>query len=58
MCLKFKENIINPLASTNLIDDNSRVVLELVLFASNVKMEACGVLEAFFFCLNRIPKKC
>jgi len=48
MCLKFKKNIINPLALTNLIDDNSRVVFELVLLASNIKMEACGVLEAFF----------
>jgi hypothetical protein len=41
-----------------LIDDNFRVVFELVLLASNIKMEACGVLEAFFFGLNKIPKKC
>jgi hypothetical protein len=48
MCLKFKKNIINPLALANLIDDNFRVVFELVLLASNIKMEACAVLEVFF----------
>jgi hypothetical protein len=44
MCLKLKEEITNPLAQDNLIDDNSKVVIELVFLASNIKKEVCVVL--------------
>jgi hypothetical protein len=44
MCLKLKEEITNPLAQDNLIDDNSKVVIELAFLASNIKKEVCVVL--------------
>jgi hypothetical protein len=51
MCLKFKEEIINPSILVSLIND----VFELFLFFSNIKREFCGVLDFFFF-LNKIWK--
>jgi hypothetical protein len=47
MCLKCKEKVTNPLAQVSLIDDDSRIALELSLFATNIKKEICGVLESF-----------
>jgi hypothetical protein len=47
MCLKFKEKVTNSSTPINLIDDNFRVVFELVLLVSNIKREVYGVLECF-----------
>jgi hypothetical protein len=44
MCLKFKEEITNPFALINLIDDDYEITFELFLFASNIGREVCGVL--------------
>jgi hypothetical protein len=43
MCLKFREEIRNPFAPINLIDDDSRIAFELSLFASNMKREVCKI---------------
>jgi hypothetical protein len=48
MCLKLKEEIINPSALVNLIDDGFGIAFELSLFASNMKREVCGILDFFF----------
>jgi hypothetical protein len=37
MCLKFREEITNPFAPVNLIDDDFGIVFELSLFASNIR---------------------
>jgi hypothetical protein len=47
MCLKFKEEIINPFALINLIDDDSGIVFVLFLFTSNTKREVWGVSDSF-----------
>jgi hypothetical protein len=39
MCLKCKEEVINPLAQVNLIDDDFGIAFELFLFAINVKQD-------------------
>jgi hypothetical protein len=46
MCIKFRENVTNPLAQVNLIDDDLKISLELSSFASNIKRGICGVLES------------
>jgi hypothetical protein len=45
MCLKCKEEVTNPLAQVNLIDDDFVMAFELTLFAINIKKEVCDVLE-------------
>jgi hypothetical protein len=47
MCFKCEEKVTNPLAHISLIDDGSRIALELSLFATNIKKKICGVLESF-----------
>jgi hypothetical protein len=47
MCLKFKEEIINPSTLVNLINDDFEIIFELFWFASNIKREFCGVLDSF-----------
>jgi hypothetical protein len=47
MCLKFKENIINPSSLVSLIDDDYGMTFELSLFVSNIKREICNVLDSF-----------
>jgi hypothetical protein len=47
MCLKFKEEIINPSAQVSLINDDYGISFDLSLFASNIKREVCGVLDSF-----------
>jgi hypothetical protein len=47
MCLKFKEEIINPFALVSLIDDDFGIAFELSLFASNIKREVHGFLDSF-----------
>jgi hypothetical protein len=47
MCLKFKEETINPYAQVSLIDDDFGIAFELFLFASNIKKKVCGVLDSF-----------
>jgi len=37
MCLKFKEEITNPFALVNLIDDDYEIAFELFLFTSNIR---------------------
>jgi hypothetical protein len=48
MCLKFREEITNPSAPINLIDDEFGIAFELSLFTSNIRREICGVLDYFF----------
>jgi hypothetical protein len=48
MCLKLKEEIINPFVLVILIDDDFGIAFELYLFVSNIKKEVCGVLDFFF----------
>jgi hypothetical protein len=45
MCLKCRNNVINPLAQVSLIDDDFGIAFELFWFAINIKKEVCGVLE-------------
>jgi hypothetical protein len=47
MCLKFKEETINPSAQVSLNNDDSGVAFKLSLFASNIKREVYGVLDFF-----------
>jgi hypothetical protein len=47
MCLKCREEVTNPLAQVNLIDDDFRIAFELTLFAINIKKKVCDVLELF-----------
>jgi hypothetical protein len=47
MCLKCREEVTNPHAIVNLIDDDSKIAFELLLFDINIKKEVCGVLESF-----------
>jgi hypothetical protein len=56
MCLKFREEITNLFALVSLIDDDSRIAFELFLFASNIKREACGVLDSFLSFLKKFEK--
>jgi hypothetical protein len=53
MCLKFKEEFTNPSVQIHLIDDESRVVLKLVLFESNIKKEIYINLKSFLYFLKR-----
>jgi hypothetical protein len=56
LCLKFRKKLKNLPTQVNLIDDDFGIVLELFLFASNIKMKICDVLESFFLREN-IKKK-
>jgi hypothetical protein len=47
MCLKFKERITNLVAQVNSIYDDSKVVHELALLASNITRDVCDVLKSF-----------
>ncbi len=49
MCLKFKEEIINPSIPINLITDDFGIPFELSLFASNIKGKSIVFLILFFF---------
>jgi hypothetical protein len=44
MCVKCREKVTNPLAQTNLIDDDYGIVFDLFLFANNIKKEVSSVL--------------
>jgi hypothetical protein len=57
VCLKFKEEIINPSAPINLIDDDSKIAFELFLFASNIKREVCSVLDYFLSFLRKFEER-
>jgi hypothetical protein len=46
MCLELMEKIANLFSLVNLIDDDSGIVFDLVLFTS-IKREVCGVLDFF-----------
>jgi hypothetical protein len=48
LCLKFKEEITNPFALINLIDDDYEIAFELSLFVSNIRRKVCGALDSFF----------
>jgi hypothetical protein len=57
MCLKLRE-IFEILATLkNLMDDDSMVAFESTLLISNIKKEACNILEFFFSCLMKYDKK-
>jgi hypothetical protein len=47
MCLKCREEVTNPHAQISLIDDDFGIAFELFLFDTNIKREACGILESF-----------
>ncbi len=47
MCLKCREEVTNPHAQISLIDDDFGIAFELFLFDTNIKKEACGILESF-----------
>jgi hypothetical protein len=47
MYLKCREEIINPFAPINFIDDDSEITFEFSLLASKIKREVCGVLDSF-----------
>ncbi len=49
MCLKFKEDIINPFSLVNLINDDFGIAFELSFFASDIRKEVYNVLDFFFF---------
>ncbi len=57
MCLKSKEEIINPFALVSLIDDDFGIAFELSLFASNIRREICGVLDSFFSFKKKLKKE-
>jgi len=54
---KLREEIINPSAPVNLIDDDFRIAFEWSLFASNIKREVCGVLDSFLSFQKKIEEK-
>jgi hypothetical protein len=47
MCLKCREEVMNPFAEVILSDDDSRIGFELFLFTTDIKKEICSVLESF-----------
>jgi hypothetical protein len=57
MCLKFKEEIANPFALVNLIDDDFGIIFESSLFVSNIRREVCGVLDSFLSLEKKHEKK-
>jgi hypothetical protein len=57
MCLKLKEEIINPFAPVSLIDDDFGIAFELSLFASNIRREVSCVLDYFIFLKRKIEKR-
>ncbi len=42
-----REEVINPPAQVNLIDDDYRIVFELSMFAINIKREIYGIIKYF-----------
>jgi hypothetical protein len=57
MCLKCKEEVINPTTQVNFVDNwYNGIVFELSLFTTNIKKKVVGVLEFFFF-FKKIWKK-
>ncbi len=57
MSLKLKEkNQVFP-SFENIMDDDSIVVNELVLLASNFRREVCGVLDSFLSFLTKCENK-
>jgi hypothetical protein len=57
MCLKFKEEIANPSTLVSLIDDGSRIALELSLFVSNIKKKSLWCFGFFYFFKEKLGKK-
>jgi hypothetical protein len=43
MCLKCKKAVANSATQVNLIDDDFGIVLELSLFATDIKKRNCNV---------------
>jgi hypothetical protein len=41
-----REEVINPPAQVNLIDDDYRIVFELSMFAINIKREIYGIIKS------------
>jgi hypothetical protein len=57
MCLKFKEEIINPSTPINLINDDYGITVELFLFASNIKKKVSSVLDSFLFFKKNLKRE-
>jgi hypothetical protein len=57
MCLKWKEEVTNPLAQVNLIENDYGIAFELFLFAINIKRKVYGVLKSFSFFKKDMKKE-
>ncbi len=55
--MKCKEEVINPHAQISLIDDDFGIAFELFWFDTNIKKEACGILESLFSFLRIYEKR-
>jgi len=49
MCFKCKEEVTNPLAQINLIENDYGIAFELFLLAINIKRKVYGTFKSFFF---------
>jgi hypothetical protein len=54
---KIKEEVTNQPSQVNLIDDDFSIILELSLFAWNIKREVCSVLKKFLFRKKRFEER-
>lgn len=57
ICLKLKKKVEISPTLVNLINDDSRVVFELSLLASNMEKEVLRLLESFLFFLKKYDTK-
>jgi hypothetical protein len=57
MCLKFKEEIINPSTLVSLIIDDFRIAFELFLFDSDIIGKACSVLDFLISFLKKFEER-
>jgi len=57
MCLKFREEIINPSTPINLINDDYGIAFGWFLFASNIRRKVCGVVDSFLSFLRKFEKR-
>ncbi len=57
MCLKFKEDIINPSTPINLINDDSRIAFELFCVLSTLEKKFAVFWILFFLFLKKIEKR-
>jgi hypothetical protein len=56
-CVEKREEVTNPFAQVNLIDDDYRIVFELSMFAINIKREIYGIIKFFLFFSENMKKE-